>query len=219
MTSFPIKQRMQLTVLQVGRAQAVTFFLKLCSISHSWLSCSSRAAFTTSCFLWILYLQSSSPLFFSKATLRQRKKLLWQIVMFKLKATTAQNLVINNNFLFFFLQNTMLPQNTNDDSNDDACCSMRSYIPAVMQAVEGLDATEYQNNWFSGNFPNADIILRASGKALRGTSIAYFVTFICMKRKSACSPCFEGTSHKTTVGTFDPWQPLYMKGCLGVSVS
>lgn len=52
--------------------QVVTFFWKLCSTSQSWACWSPTATFTTSCFLLILFLQSSSPLFFNKATLRRR---------------------------------------------------------------------------------------------------------------------------------------------------
>ena len=55
--------------LLLWSAEVVTFVLKLCSISQSWACWSSTATFTASCFLLIRFLQSCSPLFFSRATL------------------------------------------------------------------------------------------------------------------------------------------------------
>lgn len=49
----------------------LTFLWQLCSVSSSWVDCSVDATLTTSCFLLILFLQSSSPLFFSSATLKR----------------------------------------------------------------------------------------------------------------------------------------------------
>lgn len=55
--------------------QVVTFFFRLCSTSQSWAWGSApTATLATSCFLLILFLQSSSPLFFSRATLRKQSQ-------------------------------------------------------------------------------------------------------------------------------------------------
>lgn len=59
-----LDQGLAVLVSSASVDQVVTFFLQLCSSSQCW-ACSSA----TSCFLLILFLQSSSPLFFNKATL------------------------------------------------------------------------------------------------------------------------------------------------------